>query len=109
MKQTLKIMAISALATAAVIKAVPAACGARPGQNVSIVQTADLDLTRPAAAGARPSAGDRGLRGLRHGSDADLVGQNQARECRSEVLGAARARGEQLAAGGSPIQIAARR
>jgi UrcA family protein len=110
MKNTLKIMAISALATAAVIKAVPALAEPVPAQNVSIVRTADLDLTTKA-----------GRQALDHrlvvaayevcgtASDADLVGQNKARECRSEVLGAARARGEQLAAGGSPIQIAARR
>jgi UrcA family protein len=110
MKNTLKIMAISALATAAVIKAVPALAEPAPAQNVSIVRTADLDLTTKA-----------GRQALDHrlvvaayevcgtASDADLVGKNQARACRGEVLGVARARSEQLAAGDAPIQIAARR
>ncbi len=59
MRQTLKIIAVSALATAAVIKAVPAF--AEPAQNVSIVRTADLDLS--SADGSRragPPAGHCG-------------------------------------------------
>jgi UrcA family protein len=110
MKNTLKIMAMSALATAVVIKAVPALAEPAPAQNVSIVRTADLDLTTKA-----------GRQALDHrlvvaayevcgtASDADLVGQNKARECRSEVLGAARARSEQLASRNSPMFVAAAR
>jgi len=42
-------------------------------------------------------------------SDADLVGQNQARACRAEVLNSARAEIGQLAARNEPIRLAARR
>jgi UrcA family protein len=109
-KQTLKIMAISALATAAVIKAVPVLAEPAPAQNVSIVQTADLDLTTVA-----------GRRALEHRlviaaydvcgaiSDADLAGKNQARECRAEVLTSARAHSGQLAARNQPIRVAGSR
>ena len=45
MKDMLKIIAVSALATAAVIKAVPAFSEPALAQNVAIVQTADLDLS----------------------------------------------------------------
>jgi UrcA family protein len=110
MKQTLKIMTISALATAAIIKAVPAIAEPAPAQNVSIVQTGDLDLTTSA-----------GQQVLNHrlviaaydvcgtASDVDLVGKNKARECRADVLASARAQSGQLAARNAPIQIAARR
>lgn len=110
MKQTLKIITISALATAAVIKAVPALAEPVPAQNVSIVQTGDLDLTTKA-----------GRQALDHrlviaaydvcgtAADADLVGKNKARECRADVLAGARAQSGQLAARSAPIQIAARR
>src|SRR5207244_6181373 len=42
-------------------------------------------------------------------SDVDLVGQNKARECRTDVLASARTQSSQLAARNGPIQIAARR
>jgi UrcA family protein len=110
MKQTLKIMAISALATAAVIKAGPVLAETVPAQTVSVVQTADLDLTTKAGRQAldhRLVVAAYDVCGT--ASDADLVGTNQARECRAEVLTSARARSDQLAARSEPIRIAARR
>ena len=110
MKQTLKIIAISALATAAVIKAVPVLADPVPAQNVSIVQTADLDLT---TAAGRQSLDHRLVVAAYEvcgtASDADLVGQNQARVCRAEVLTSARAASGELAARNEPIRLAARR
>ena len=110
MKQTLKIIAISAMATAAVIKSVPALAESQPAANISVVETGDLDLTTAAGRQALDhrlvvAAGE--VCGT--ASDVDLVGQNQARDCRTEVLGAARASGEQLAGRGAPVRIAARR
>jgi UrcA family protein len=109
MKETLKIIAVSALATAAVIKAVPAFSEPIPAQNVSIVHTTDLDLSRKA-----------GRKALDHrlviatfqvcgtASDADLAGKNQVRACRADVLSKARAESRQLASRGNPIVVAAR-
>jgi UrcA family protein len=110
MKQTLKIIAISAMATAAAIKAVPALAEPAPAQNVSIVQTGDLDLTTEAGRQAldhRLIVAAREVCG--NASDVDLVGQNQARACRAEVLATARNHSDQLAARNSSIQLAARR
>jgi UrcA family protein len=110
MTTNLKMIAISALATATAFNAVPAFAEQASTLNVSIVRTADLDLTTKS-----------GRQALDHrlvvaayevcgtASDADLVGKNQARECRVEVLGAARAQSGQLAARDTPIRIAARR
>ena len=110
MKQTLKIIAISAAVTAVVLKAVPALAEPAQAQNVAIVQTADLDLTTKA-----------GREMLDHrlvvaaydvcgsASDADLVGKNQDLKCRAEVLASARAQTGQLADRTASIQVAARR
>jgi UrcA family protein len=110
MKQTLKIVAVSALATAAVIKAVPALAEPAPAQNVSIVRTADLDLS---GAAGRAALDHRLVVAVYEvcgtPSDVDLVGKNQARACRSDVLARARATGQQLAGRHSPILIAAAR
>jgi UrcA family protein len=110
MKQTLKILAISALATAAMTRPGAALAAPAPAQNVSIVQTGDLDLTTKTG---RQALDHRlvvaGYEVCGTASDADLVGQNRARACRTEVLGAARASGEQLAARDAPVRIAARR
>lgn len=111
MKQTLKIIAAAALATTIVWKAAPALAAEAP-QNVAIVSTADLDLA--SKAGARTL--EQRLVIAAHqvcgaASDADLVGKNQVRACRTKVLGEARAEGARLAAGPAPtrdIQIAAR-
>jgi UrcA family protein len=98
----------SALVTGGVIKAAPAL--AEPTQAVSVVRTADLDLSTIA-----------GRQALDHrlvlaayevcgtASDVDLAGKNAVRQCRTDVLAKARARGEQLASnGGSSIVVAGR-
>ena len=109
MKQTLKIIAASALATAALIKAVPVLADPAPIE-VSIVHTADLDL-----------ATEAGRRSLDHrlvtaaydvcGAtfDVDLAGSNDVRTCRVSVLAKARIESRQLASrSGANIIIAAR-
>jgi UrcA family protein len=109
MKDTLKIFAISFLATAAVIKAGPALAEPAP-QNISIVQTADLDLTTKAGRQAldhRLVVAASDVCGT--ASDVDIVGKNQTHACRSDVLAKARATSEQLASRNAPIQVAARR
>jgi UrcA family protein len=108
MRQTLKIIAVSALATAAVIKAVPAF--AEPAQNVSIVRTADLDLS---SAGGRAALDHRLVTAAHEAcgtaADVDLAGQNQVRSCRADVLAKARTQSQQLASRGGSILIAAAR
>ena len=110
MKQTLKIIAVSALATAAVIKAVPAFAEPISTQNVSIVHTADLDLNTRA-----------GQKTLDHrlviaafdvcgtASDVDVVGKNKVRQCRGDVLAKARAESGQLASRSGILHVAAGR
>jgi UrcA family protein len=110
MKETLKIIAMSALATAAVIKAVPVLAEPAPAQNVTIVHTADLDLSTSAGRNAldhRLVLAAYDVCGTP--SDADLEGKNKARECRADVLAKARAEGEQIASRGGPIFVAASR
>jgi UrcA family protein len=98
MKSPTIIALASFLATAAIIKAAPALAEPVTPQNVSIVHTADLDLSTKA-----------GQRRLDHrlviaagevcgtASDVDLVGGNAVRRCRTDVLARARARSEQIA------------
>ena len=108
MKQTLKIIAVSALVTAAVIKATPLLAEPVPAQNISIVHTADLDLSSKAGREAldhRLINAAFDVCGM--ASDADLAGKNKARACRADVLAKARAEGEQLASRGAPILVAA--
>jgi len=110
MKQTLKIIAISAAATAVVLKAVPALAEPAQAPNVAIVQTVDLDLTTKAGRAAldhRLVVAAYDVCGC--SSDADPVGKNQDVRCRTEVLASARARTGELAARGTPIHIAAAR
>jgi UrcA family protein len=99
MKQTLKIIAASALATAIVIKAAPALAEPAAAQNVSIVHTGDLDLSTDAG---RRQLDKRLVIAARDGcgqaSDVDLAGKNQVRACRIRVLADARAKGAELAA-----------
>jgi UrcA family protein len=101
-KQTLKIIAASALITAVVIKAVPALAEAAPEQAVSIVHTVDLDLS---TASGRQALDHRLVTAAYDvcgtASDADLAGKNQVRACRVEVLAKARADSRQLASRGS--------
>ena len=110
MKQTLKIIAVSALVTAALIKAAPAFSEPAPAKNVSIVRTADLDLSSV-----------RGRTALDHrlviaahevcgnAADVDLSGQNEVRACRVDVLQKARAESRQLAGRDGTILVAAAR
>ncbi len=81
---------VSGLVTAAGIKAAPALAetpSANAETRISYVQTADLDLSNKGgqrtldlriAQAAREVCGKP--------SDADLVGQNKARECRQDVI-----------------------
>jgi UrcA family protein len=106
MKEALKIILGSALVTAALIKGVPA-LAETPGQtNVSIVRTADLDLST--RAGQRQL--DRRLviaagEVCGEASDVDLKGQNDARNCRKEVLAAAREQAESIIAARSDSTV----
>ena len=106
----IRIIIASALITTAAIKAVPAVADPVPSDvSVSIVRTADLDLTTKA-----------GQRVLDHrlvqaanevcgtAADVDLAGQNKVRVCRQSVLADARAKVNQLASRGGTITIAAR-
>ena len=98
----------SALATGAVIKAAPAL--AEPIQAVSVVHTADLDLS---TSSGRTALDHRLVLAAYEvcgaASDVDLVGKNSVRQCRADVLAKARARGERLAStGGRTIIVAGR-
>ena len=104
----IKIIIASALATGALIKGVPALAEAAPAQNVSVVRTADLDLST--TAGQRQL--DQRLVTAAYqvcgtASDVDLAGKNDVRQCRADVLAKARENGEQLASRGVEIKVAA--
>ena len=111
MKQTLKIIATAFLITAGIIKGAPAGAQTMPTQNVSVVHTADLDLSTAAGRNAldhRLVTAAYDVCGT--ASDADLAGKNKARACRTDVLAKARAEGMQLASRGSgTILVAASR
>ena len=99
----------SALATAAVIKAVPAL--AEPAQSVAIVHTADLDLSSDAG---RAELDRRLVRAAYDvcgtASDADLAAEIAVRQCRTDVLAKARTQTQRLASkAGDAIEIAAGR
>jgi UrcA family protein len=115
MKNTLKIILTSALITAGALRAAPALAEAPSADvqtRVSYVQTADLDLSSKSgqrtldvriAQAAREVCGKP--------SDADLVGQNKARECRQDVIARTSSERDGLlaAAGrGATIAIASR-
>jgi UrcA family protein len=97
--------------TAAAIKAAPAFAEptASPDVSVSIIQTADLDLSTSAG---RHSLDRRLVRAASEvcgtASEVDLVGKNKVAACRHSVLAEARAKGEQLARQGNPIAVASR-
>ena len=108
MKQTLKIIAVSALVTGALIKAVPAIAETIPAQSVNIVHTADLDLSSKAGREAldhRLVIAAYDVCGT--ASDVDLSGKNKVRQCRSDVLAKARAESGQLASRGGSVLVAA--
>ena len=107
--KTFKIALTAFVISAGVIKLAPALAETASPQNVSIVRTADLDLTSKAGR----SALDHRLVTAAYevcgtASDADLAGKNEVRACRADVLAKARADGEQLASRGAPILVAAR-
>ena len=107
----IRIIIASALITTAAIKAVPALAEPVAAQdlNVSIVRTADLDLSTETG---RNALDHRLVNAAREvcgtASDVDLAGKNKVRACRQSVLADARAKGDQLASRGGTIAIAAR-
>jgi UrcA family protein len=106
----IRIILASALITTAAIKAVPAlAEPVAQDLNVSIVRTADLDLSTETG---RRALDHRLVNAAREvcgtASDVDLAGQNKVRACRDNVLTDARAKGNQLASRGATITVAAR-
>lgn len=107
MKKPFLIILGSALVTGAVIKAAPAL--AEPDQAISIVRTADLDLSSNSGRKAldhRLVVAAKDVCGT--ASDVDLAGKNAVRQCRTDALAKARARGEQLASRGESIIVASR-
>lgn len=108
MNKTLKIVAVSFAITAGLIKGAPTM--AQPvAQNVSVVHTADLDLSTRAGRDTL----DRRLITAAYdvcgtASDVDLAGKNKIRQCRADVLAKARTESEQLASRGASIFVAAR-
>lgn len=110
MKETLKIIAVSALATAALIKAVPAFSEPAPTQNVSVVHTRDLDLSSKAGRNAldhRLILAAFEVCGT--ASDADLAGKNKVRACRADTLAKARSESAKVAGRTGPIFVAVAR
>jgi UrcA family protein len=110
MKQGLKIALIAFAASAALIKGAPALAEQTPSEvSVSIVHTADLDLSTDAgrrALDVRLSRAAREVCG--EASDVDLAGKNNVRACRDSVLADARGQTVRLASRGGPIILAAR-
>ena len=94
--KAIHIVILSALATGAAIKATPALA---QDVNISVVRTADLDLSTAAdrqALERRLSLAAREVCGT--ASDADLEGKNQVRRCRAEVLARVSAQRDELLA-----------
>jgi UrcA family protein len=101
MEQTFRIIFVAFLATAGVIKAVPALAEPVPTNvNVSVVRTADLNLSTDAG---RRQLDQRLVIAAREvcgaTSDADLAGKNAVRACRKDVLAQARAKTGEVVAG----------
>jgi len=106
----IRIIIASALIPPAAITAAPVlAEPVSSNVNVSIVRTADLDLTTKAG---QHALDHRLVRAANEvcgvAADVDLAGQNKVRACRQSVLADARAKGDQLASRGGTITIAAR-
>ena len=100
MKQTLKIILVSALATAALIRGIPAlAQPASDPVNIRIVSTADLDL-----------ASEEGRHALQHrlaaaahavcdtASVTDLKALNAERDCRRSVVASGHLKAQAISA-----------
>lgn len=111
MDKGFKIAAASFLITAALLKGVPALAEPAPTPvNVSIVHTADLDLSSEAGKrqlDQRLSQAAREVCG--EASEVDLQGKNDVRACRADVLAKARSEGAEIANRGAPITVAAGR
>jgi UrcA family protein len=93
MKNAFTIALASALITTAAIKAAPALAEAPAVEtNISLVRTADLDLSSDAG---RRQLDLRLARAAREvcgtASDVDIEGKNEVRQCRDDVLAKARA------------------
>lgn len=111
MKQALKIIFVSALATAALIKGVPA-LAETPPVNVSVVRTVDLDLATPKGRAALEHRLVTAAHAVCDGASAvDLRAVNEQAHCRADVLAAARDRAQAIASrnSGEVIRIAAAR
>ena len=111
MKTPILIATGSFLIAVATLKAAPALAEPVQPQNVSVVRTSDLNLSTPVG---RRELNQRLVTAAYEvcgaASDVDLVGQNEVRQCRNDVLAEARAKGEQLASRGEgSILLAARR
>jgi UrcA family protein len=107
-----KIAFTSFVITAGLIKGAPALAqpASAPNIQVSVVRTADLDLSSEAG---KRQLDQRVARAAREvcgaASDSDLEGKNDVRECRADVIAKARAQGVELASRGAAITIAAGR
>jgi UrcA family protein len=116
MKNPYAIAFASALLTAGLIKAAPALAEPAPSETrtyVSYVQTSGLDL---ASQNGQRSLDRRLAQAAREvcgvASDADLVGQNKARECRADAISRAGSEREGLLAAanrGAVVAITASR
>ena len=116
MKKPILIALASALITAGAIKAAPAFAqtpSPEPAVQVALVPTADLDLSTTAGQrqlDLRLARAARDVCGV--ASDSDLVGTNDVRKCRDDVLAKANAQRDQLLAAadrGARIAITASR
>jgi UrcA family protein len=98
------------IAATAIINYSPAFAAPIATPSVTVVSTAGLDLS---SAVGRAELDHRLVVAAYEvcgtPSDVDLIGKNQARDCRADVLAKARAESRQLASRGSPIRIAAAR
>lgn len=100
MKQALKIILASALATAALIKGVPALAEPAAPTNVSIVRTADLDLTSEKGRDVLEQRIAVAAHAVCDSASAtDLKALNAQRDCRQSVLASARQKAQAIAAG----------
>jgi UrcA family protein len=108
MMKSFKIALTAFVITAGVIEGAPALAQDGP-QNVSIVRTADLDLTSEAG---RAQLDHRLVTAAYEvcgeASDVDVSGKNAVRACRTDVLAKARSEGQRLASRGAAIIVAAR-
>ena len=115
MKNPFVIALVSAVITAGALKAAPALAEAPTQEQtyVSYVKTSDLDLASESGQRAldrRLAQAAREVCGVP--SDVDLVGQNKARECRSEAIAQASSERDALLAAakrGAVIAITASR